>query len=224
MTAPLTILELRRHRPLLQRMILLTAAVCVVFFALGKRSATDQLAALIGCSIGVALIVPLGIARDKMEGTLEFVCGLPVEPTAIAASRFVAMALLALPWALAIGVLSNAARAIGSFSPVDAFVFAWFGMLLFGSCATALLSRYDFETLLGTPIAVMILVVAIVPRVVRLWLPALTPKSLVRILSEPYAPLAIALTLLVTVGVVGAIAFGVTARGLATYRHNPARR
>jgi hypothetical protein len=224
MTGPLTILELRRHRPVLQRMILLTAIVCVVFFALGKRSATDQLAVLLGCSIGVVLIVPLGIARDKMEGTLDFVCGLPVEARDIAASRFLAIAALAFPWALGVGALSIAAPAIGSLNPVDAFVFAWLGLLLMGACTMALFTRYDFETLLGTPIVVMILFVAIAPRVVHFWLPSLTPESLARILSQPYAPLAIGITLFAATGLLGALAFGLTVRGFATYRHDAARR
>jgi hypothetical protein len=223
MMAALLMLELRRHRPMLQRMILLTATVCLVFFALGKRTAADQLAALLGCSIGVVLIVPLGIARDKTEGTLDFVCGLPVEARHIAASRFIALAALATPWALAIGVLSNAVPSIGSLSPVDAFVLVWLGMFLLGSCATALFSRYDFETLLGTPVVLVILFVAIAPRVVRLWLPSLTPQSIIRLLSEPYAPLAIVATVLAAVAVVGAVAFGATVRGFATYRYDPAR-
>ncbi len=223
MTAALTILELRRHRPVLQRMMLLTAMVCIVFFALGKRSAVDQLAALIGCSIGVVLIVPLGIARDKMEGTLDFVCGLPVEARDIAASRFVAMSALASPWALCIGALSTAAPVIGTLNPVDAFVFAWLGMLLMGSCATALFTRYDFETLVGTPIVLLILFVAIAPRVVRILVPSLTPESLLLILGQPYAPLVLVVVLSTAVALVGALAFGVTVRGFAAYSHDPAR-
>jgi hypothetical protein len=223
MTTALLILELRRHRPMLQRMILLTAAVGIVFYALGKRTPADQLAALIGCSLGVVLIVPLGIARDKMEGTLDFVCGLPVDARDIAASRFIAVAALAFPWALGIGALSSAAPSIGLVNPVDVFVFAWFGLFLLGSSATALFSRYEFETLLGTPVVLMILFVAVVPRIARLWLPSLTPESLVRILSEPYAPLAIAAALLAAVALVGSVAFAATARGFAAYRHDPAR-
>jgi hypothetical protein len=223
MLTPLLVLELRRHRPMLQRMILLTAAVCIVFFVLGKRTPMDQLAALLGCSLGVALIVPLGIARDKMEGTLDFVCGLPVEARDIAASRFISVAALAVPWALAIGAVSAAAPAIGSLNPVDAFVFAWLGMVLLGSCATALFCRYDFETLLGTPVVVMILFVAIAPRVMRLWLPSLTPQTLARILGHPYAPLAVIASLVVVVALAGALTFGVTVRGFATYCHDPSR-
>ena len=220
---PLLLLELRRHRPMLQRMILLTLAVCGVFFILGKRTPADQLAAILGSSLGVVMIVPLGIARDKMEGTLEFICGLPVKAVDIAASRLIAVAAFAVPWALGVGALSLAAPAIGSLNPVDVFVLTWLALFLLGSCATALFSRYDFETLLGTPIVALLILVALAPRAVRFWLPALTRESLVRLLSQPFAPLMFVGVLAFTVCVASVLAFGVTARGFATYRHNPAR-
>jgi len=73
MTALLA-LELRRQRPMFVRMALVTVVIGLVFFVAGKRTPADLLATLVGSGLGVALIVPMGIARDKMEGTLEFIC------------------------------------------------------------------------------------------------------------------------------------------------------
>lgn len=208
---------------MLLRMIVMTLAVCLVFFVAGKRARTDQLAVLIGCSLGVALIVPLGIARDKMEGTMDFICGLPVEPWDIALSRFAAVVALALPWAVGIGAMSIGATAIGRLNPFDVAVVAWFALSLLGTCATALFSRFDFETLLGAPMIVMVVVLVVVPRAVRFWLPDLTAASVLRALAQPMAPALLVGGAVLTAVVLGGVAFGMTVRGFATYRRDPAR-
>ena len=102
----LMILELRRQRLVIMRLALVTAAIGALFYLAGKRTPTEMLAAMIGSSIGVVLVVPMGITRDKLEGTLDFICALPVDSRTIAASRIAAMAVLSIPWAVGIGVIS----------------------------------------------------------------------------------------------------------------------
>jgi hypothetical protein len=211
-------LELRRQRPIVLRMVLLTLFIGVVFFVAGKRTPASLFATLLGCSLGVVLIVPMGISRDKMEGTLDFICGLPVEPRDIAASRFIAVALLAIPWATGVGVLSATGPAIGALNPVGAAVLTWLTMVLLGICATALMTRYDLETLLGAPIIAMAIVVVIVPRVVHSLIPGITPETALQLLTRPAAPPLLATALLVAIGAIGTVAFAVTTRGFANYR------
>ncbi len=200
------------------RMVLLALSVGVVFFLAGKQAPTDLLATLIGSSLGVALIVPMGIARDKMEGTLEFICGLPVHARDIAASRFAAVALLALPWAVGVGVFSRSVPALGTLNPLGAGALIWVALVLLGVCATALLTRFEFESLLGAPVVAMVLLVVLVPRAVHLLIPGLSAGALLQLLSRPTAPAIVAAGLVVAGAAVCGAAFVITARGLATYR------
>ena len=214
---PLLALELRRQRPILLRMAGLTVIVGIIFVLAGKRTASDLLAALIGSSLGVTLIVPMGIARDKLEGTLDFICSLPVEPRAIAASRFLAMALLATPWALGIGALSIMSPPPGSLGPGSIAVLAWLAMLLLGSCSIALFARFELEQLLGAPIVVLVILTVLLPRAFHTLLPGLDSEEARRLLLLPHAPAMLTLALTAGLGALGWIAFAMTRSGLAEY-------
>jgi hypothetical protein len=215
---PLLLLELRRQRPMVLRMACLTIIVGVVFFLAGKRTPADFLAILIGSSLGVVLIVPMGISRDKMDGSLDFLCGLPVESHAIAASRFIAVAVLAIPWAVGVGAASFTLPVMVSLNPVGVAILTWLAMLLLGACGTALFTRFELESLLGAPVVAMVISVVLVPRVVHALIPGITQESLLRFLQQPTTPLVLATVLPAAVGIVGAVAFGIASRGFATYR------
>jgi ABC-type transport system involved in multi-copper enzyme maturation permease subunit len=221
---PLLKLELRRQRPFALKMALLSAVVCAVFFAAGKRAPADLLAVVLGSGLGAVLIVPMGISRDKMEGTLDFLCGLPVEPRAIAASRFAAMAILAAPWAIAAGVVSIALPVTVQVNPGAVTVLTLLVLLVIGACSITAFACWELEALLGAPFVALVIAFVLAPRVARALLPGLTRDAALHFVQTPSAPLLIALCLLVAGGVVGAIAFGMTTRGFANYRADPARR
>jgi hypothetical protein len=221
---PLLGLELKRQRPMLFRMVALTAIVSATFYLAGKRTSADFLATLIGSSLGVVLIVPMGISRDKMEGTLDFLCGLPVESQEIAASRFVAVAILSVPWAMGVGALSFALPAPIPLNPAGVAILAWLALLMLGACATALLARFDLESLLGAPVVAIVIAVAVVPRAVRLLMPAITREAFMAFLRQPSAPLVLMFSFLAAAVVTGAAAFGITSRAFANYRPDSTRR
>lgn len=221
---PLLKLELRRERPMVVKMALLTMIVCGVFVLAGKRTASDVLATVLGSGIGAVLIVPMGISRDKMEGTLDFLCGLPVEPRAIAASRFAAMAVFATPWAAAAGGVSFALPATAQVNPIAVGVLTGLAMLLLGACGIAALTCFELESLLGAPLVAVVIAFVLVPRAVRALLPGVTGDAALRFLQQPAAPFVVAVCLLAVGAVVGAIAFGMATRGFAKYRADAARR
>jgi ABC-2 family transporter len=221
---PLLKLELRRQWPMTLRMAVLALVVCGVFFAAGKRTAADLFVTVLGTGLGAVLIVPMGISRDKMEGTLDFLCGLPVEPRAIATSRFVAMAVLAAPWAVAAGIVSIALSPVAQVNPVAVTVLVWLATLLLGACATAAFACFDLETLLGAPVVGLVIVFVLVPRAVRALFPEFSGAAALRFLQQPAAPIVIGVCLLAVGGVVGAIAFEMATRGFANYKADPARR
>jgi hypothetical protein len=215
---PLLRLELRRQRPMVLRMACLTVIVGLVFFVAGKRAPVDLLATLMGSSLGVVFIVPMGISRDKIEGSLDFLCGLPVESRAIAASRFIAVAVLSIPWAAAVGAAAFTVPTITSLSPVGVAILTWLAMLLLGACGTVLLTRFELESLLGAPVVAMVIAVVLVPRAVHALIPGLTQETVLRLLQRPTAPFVLSAVLLAVVGIVGAVAFAITSRAFASYR------
>ena len=215
---PLLRLELRRQRSFALRMAIVTVLIILVFYGAGKRAPADILALVIGSSLGTILIVPTGISREKMEGTLDFVCGLPVEPRTIAASRFAAVALIPVPWAVAIGVTSAAVPAIGAVNPVVMAALAWLALTLAAGVGTALLTMYDLESLVGAPLLAFVVAAILVPRLMHALFPGITSAAVLQLLQRPAAPLAFTLVLLALVAIVGAVAFAITVRGFATYR------
>jgi ABC-type transport system involved in multi-copper enzyme maturation permease subunit len=195
----------------------LTVFVAVVFFLLGKHSPEDRLAIVLGCSFGVVLIVPMGISRDKMEGTLDFICGLPLEPRDIAASRFGAVGLCTVPWAVVIGAVWLARPFSIALNPLAVFAVAWLAMLTVGAGATAIFTCFELESLFGVPIIAMLLLVVVLPRIAHALFPALTTAITIESLMRPASPSLAALAALLFVGLTGAIAFAATVRGLARH-------
>lgn len=205
-------------------MAVVTFAICGLFFLAGKRQASNQLAILLGSGLGIVLLVPMGIVRDKMEGTLEFICGLPVEPSEIAASRLVAGALIAIPWAIAVGVLTSVMKSHGAMNPVDAAVLTWLMMCVLGGCLTAACALFDFVTLLGAPMVALVGVWILLPRVIGALFPGITEQSVVQFLNRPATPFVLAAGLVAIISATGSMAFAAATRGFARYRYDSASR
>jgi hypothetical protein len=211
-------LELRRQRPMAVRLASVSILICLLFYAAGKRTAVEMLALVVGSSFGTIMMVPMGIAREKMEGTLEFLCGLPIEPRTIAASRLAAVALLPIPWVIAIGLTSYALPTLGALNPVGVAALSWLALALVGALGTALCTLYDLERLLGVPLLAFVIAVVLVPRLVHALLPRLTRTVVLQLLEQPHAALALSLLLLIAVAITGTLSFAITARGLSEYR------
>lgn len=216
----LLILELRRQRAVVFRLAGLTACVGVLFFLVGKRSPSDLLAAMIGTSLGAALIVPMGIARDKLEGTLEFLCGLPVEPRWIAASRLASMAVVSAPWSTGIAVLSLAVPTPLPMNFVGVAAVSWLVLTMLGAAATAFLTLFDLEQMLGAPVVGLVLAVVLIPRAAHWLIPGLSAASLLSLLNEPAAPVLLFGALMATVATVWLLSLAATTRGFARYRRS----
>jgi ABC-type transport system involved in multi-copper enzyme maturation permease subunit len=209
---------------MLLRMMGLTIFIGGVFFIAGKRTSADQMALVLGSGLGAALIVPLGIARDKMEGTLELLCGLPVSPRVIAVSRIAAGALLSLPWAFGAGLF--AFRLLPGFplNPFGVSLLAWLVLVLLSACGTAVLARFELESVLGVPFVAALIVLVLLPRALRALYPGLSADLVLEFLGRPAAPALLALALLSTFVACGAIALEITSRAFATYARDTTRR
>jgi hypothetical protein len=217
MTA-LTMLELRRQRVVVARLAALTIAIGALFYVAGKRSPTELLAAMIGSSIGAVLVVPMGIARDKLEGTLDFIRALPIGARDIAASRLAAMAIVSVPWAVGVGgVFANLHLPATPNMPL--VILAWWLVLtMMGAIATAFFALFDLEQLLGAPLFGIIVLSVLVPRAARVVFPNVSAEVLLRFLRQPTAPFVITGATLAAIVVTCLASFAATERGFANYR------
>jgi hypothetical protein len=211
-------LELRRQRAVITRLAALTIAIGGLFYLAGKNSPSELLAAMIGSSIGVVLIVPMGIARDKLEGTLDFICALPVEPREIAASRLVATALLALPWSMGVGALSMALRSPVPLNPVIVATASLLILTALGATLAAFFALFEFEQLLGAPLFAMVVFVVLAPRAIRWMFPHVSVDVVRGFLNQPGAPLALTAAAIVIIVSIGFASYAAIQRGFARYR------
>jgi len=93
----LVLLELRRAAPVVVQTSRMGAGALVVLLLFGWQT-PGRIAFVLGV-MGLAGLwsVPMNVMRDKLEGGLEFLTALPVEPRVLAAARLLAVVIFALP-------------------------------------------------------------------------------------------------------------------------------
>lgn len=210
--------ELRRERKVFLRLAALTVAISALFYLAGKRTAPELLAAMIGSGIGAVLIVPMGIARDKLEGTLDFICTLPVTPGVIAASRLAAMAVLAMPWAAGVGMLSVTLRVPNLPGAMLVTLMAWLMMVMLGAIATAFFALFELEQILGAPLFAMVVFFVVAPRLFRWFFPNVSAGLVWSLVSRPSTVMLLTGAGVLIFAGLGAVSFVATERGFAAYQ------
>ena len=222
-------LELVRQRKFTLRLFGSTLFMGAVFCLLGQHGASSLLAVSLGAGIVMALIVPAGASRDKVEGTLEFLAALPTPPAAIATARLVAVVLTTLPWAVLTAAATPFALTMAHAHPVaatavGALLGAWLLYTLIGWVGTGLFLRYEPRRFLGYPLAVLLLAVVFLPKYVRLQIPAESAARLTWFVAQPWAPAVVALALVLLGGAVLAASLRLAVRGIELYRPDPTAR
>src|SRR5690606_22244095 len=164
-------LETRRDGPLVLRLIGATIVVLGLFAAFGRATAENVVAIALGSGFGAVLIVPMTVSRDKLERTMDFLRSLPTTASEIAAARFAAAALSALPNA----VLAGAALLVvdlpapfdfvsGRFA-VAATVALWILLTTAAWLLIAASAAFELSSLLSWPLIALVLFALVLPRV-----------------------------------------------------------
>lgn len=222
-------LELKRVQRLVLRLLIATVGVAVLLAVAGQGDAGTLIAVCLGTGIGVALTVPMGVSRDKMEHTLEFLCGLPTAAATVAAAKFAAAALVVLPWAAltacAIGWFGVLHRfGLGGVVAVPAALLGvWTMLSLLSWVLAAFLARFELEMLMGVPLGILVVILLVVPRVLDAIGPRDPAAALQWFLRQPWAPAAIAAAAVALVVGIAALAFATARKAIATYRPRPAQ-
>lgn len=216
-------LELRRVAPTILRVQAAALVLAGLFMALAQNPAENILAVLVGTPIGVTMVTPMTIVRDRMEGTLEFLCNLPATATELAAARFAAAPLGLLPAVVLAGI---GVGVLGMPSPFDAtpvivqvamMIAFWLMLTVASWLITATFASFEFARLLRWPLATVGMVV-ILSTVLGRAFPAGFNDTLRGFIMRPWAPIAVSVTLLILAAMASLGAFAVTRRVFGHYR------
>ncbi len=168
------------------------------------------------------MFLALQLVKDKLDGTLHFLCALPVTPETLAAVRvvpIVAFSALGGSVIAALSVWNGVPAAVGHGPALVAATTLLLGALVPAALASTMLAlsaRFRFETLVSLPM-LLLFGLAALTKVAERVVPAGTGAQLSTLLAQPWVPaLLIALLCAALVGVV-ALAFRVTARTLARF-------
>ncbi|MXX69985.1 MAG: hypothetical protein F4Y74_13625 [Gemmatimonadales bacterium] len=223
----LTRVEIQRAKPLLVRLYLAGAAGLVLFYIFGRATDENVLAVVMGVTLGLLVVVPFAVMRDRLDGTLEFLLSLPVTVSDLVAARFLAAAAGLLPGVIATGVtlmLVEPPAEWGVLVGVAPFQIAlgyWALLTLAAWCLTAA-AACELTRLISWSIAAMVVLLAwVAPWALGLLQREGIGGALRSFLEQPYAPVAIGAVTLAIFTALAAAAFGIAQRGVARYPSRP---
>jgi len=223
--------EIQRQWPQFLKMFAVMGAILLVaIFTGGSRD--NGFAAGLGASLllGLPALAAMQIMRDRLDGSLEFFCSLPVTGETMAAARFTVLAAIALLTAvlnLAALVLTDAAARLDYPNLavyVGTFGLGWAVPLALGATTCALGSRFRMETVLMLPFGVLICIAAFGATISR-YLAASSAAAPLRqiFVATWFVPVATLAAFIVCISITLA-AFRFTASSLAAFVPAPDRR
>lgn len=221
-------LELKRSWKTLRPVVVAGIVAVVVLVATGKATPSNLLLIAIGGGLAPTIGAAATMLRDKMERTLEFLCVLPTAPSTIAAAKFGAIAVTALPWAL-VGAFVLVGSDLGGLpfastelAWLSAAVAIWSGYLALAWGLLALWTRFEPEQIGVLPIVILLVLAFGADLLMDLLDPERITAAVEWLSTTPWAPAAIAAAVLIAAAALGAVAFQVTVSALRTYRPRPA--
>lgn len=221
-------IELKRTWKTLRLVLVMGIVAVVVLVATGKVTRFNLLALVLGGGLAPTIGAAATMLRDKMERTLEFLSTLPTEPSTIAAAKFCAIAVTALPWALVgafvlvgsdLGGLPFASTELAWLSAAAAI---WGSYLFLAWGLLALWTRFEPEQIGIFPIVILMILAFGGDLLLDLLDPKRITAALEWLSTTPWAPAATAAAVLVAAAALGALAFQVMVSGIRTYRPRPA--
>jgi ABC-type Na+ efflux pump permease subunit len=214
--------DVRRLGPQLARSGAAVLALVVLALATGIGS-RGLVAGLVGALLLMhPMFLALQVAKDKIDGTLEFLCTLPVTAASLALVRLVPILVLsavagvaAAGAALWTGMPAAMGRGVASVTLGAALL----GTLVPAALAAGFLAlsvRMRFETLVSLPM-VLLLGLTVIGKLADRFVPPATWSALHALAAHPWMP-PIALVLVgLALALVIALSFAVLARALASF-------
>lgn len=220
--ATLVAADVRRLGPGVARSAAAVLGVLVLALATGAGK-RGFVAGLTGAILTMhPMFLAMQVAKDKVDGTLEFLCALPVTPRTLAAARLVpilALSALAGVAVAAFALWNGAPAALGHPPAVVAATALLVGALVPAALAAvvlALTARLRFEALVSAPMFLLLGLAALSKGLDRAVPPAVW-EQLRALAARPWAPAALLALLTALLAATIVLAFGATARTFARF-------
>lgn len=222
----LTRLELRRVRPQLVRSALMLAVIFGVLALTGRATGEIAVLVLLGMAMAFALLLPPNQLRDKLDGSMAFLLGLPVERSTLARARCLATGLVMIPGALfPVAAWSLAAPAFfppGLSRPGLAGValVSWSTLTAVSILLSALLVRFKMEQVTMIPFVIFLGLLFVLD-------PLLTPllpdqAAVAQFLARPEAAILVEFGIVLGSAAVILVGYRLLRDGLENYQPNGA--
>lgn len=121
------------------------------------------------------LVPAMRALMDKLDGSLEFLTSLPVEPRQLAVAALISCGgyavLAAVPWTAALALFAPAylGVSVGPLSLIGVLLLLWLGVTTVSGIVTGTLIRFAVETLNWLPTAVLVGVMGGLVAAERIW-------------------------------------------------------
>lgn len=168
-------LELRRGREQMRKgwyVVIGLVGVMVLLFGGGPEGWSMGLG-ILGFTYG--LVPAMRAPMDKLDGSLEFLTSLPVEPGRLAQAGVISCGgyavFAAVPWTAAAALFAPAylGMSVGPLSYLGFFLVVWLGVTTVSALVTGALIRFAVETLNWLPLAAMVAVIGGLATLERIW-------------------------------------------------------
>ncbi len=209
--------DVRRLGPTVLRSTAGVLAIVVVALVAGV-GARGFVAGLVGALLVMQpMFLALQLVKDRMDGTLAFLCALPVRPATLAAVRLVPIVLASVAGGAVATVLAARAgvpAALGgdaALATVAILLLATLVPAALASVVLALGARFRFETLVSLPM-LLVFALMVLGKLAGRVAPPGTAERLRALAATGWAPAAAAVVCCALLVVVVALAFRATAR------------
>ncbi len=225
-------IDLRRAWPGSRTIGLVTVGAVGLLVLFGKTSVVNVLVVVLGAGLGMATAgPPMTVMRDKIDGSLEFLCTLPTSARMIAAAKFLTSAVTVLPWSLGTAIIIAVMGVPHGFpmsapaAALSGFFVIWVTYCLVAWCLIVVWARFEPERVGLFPLLVLLAALFGAEPLLQ-WVglndPASTVELLRAFIRQPWLRVAAPLLIAAAVGGLSALSFVLTAHAFANYRPKPA--
>lgn len=218
----LTRLELRRVRPQLVRSALMLAVIFGVLALTGRATGEIAVLVLLGMAMAFALLLPPNQLRDKLDGSMAFLLGLPVDRSTLARARCLATGLVMIPGAL-FPVAAWSLAAPSFFPPglsqpglAGVALVSWSTLTALSILLSALLVRFRLDQISAIPVLVFFGLLFVLDPLVTPFLPHQTRVA--EFLSRPEAAMLVETGLVLVSTGVGLVGYRMLRGGLERFQ------
>lgn len=218
----LTGLELRRVRPQLVRSAIFVTVIFSVLVITGQATGTFAVILLLGFAVSFTMLFPPNQIRDKLDGSLAFLLGLPVERSTVALARCLATGLIMVPGSLFVVAAWHLAAptffppGLSRPGPAGVALVSWSAGTAVSILLSALLTRFRLEQVTAYPFLIFLGLLFLLDPLITPLLP--DQVSVARFLARPEAAMLVETGLVLVSAGVAVAGYRILRNGLERFQ------